>query len=299
MKILKNIYLVLLLALVGLLPGCQSTVPVAQNPTVPPELLQLSYLHEIMRYLYRWQLHEADVENILDQKQFVFWVRHVPEELDADDHSQFAEIMLPQLGISVYVKKADYTIEETGTAVKSPNFRIIRIARGNLPQQAPRDCAVVTEDMLAMRDYLYSTRNESEYPDAALLEHLREAVRKEAARENMVDTNLPAGEQLIDAAPLSPVANEEWVYWEAGDKLFYVASDMDLANPVVWKYQTLSIRIFDLVQQVVVSHEEAPGSSFFLTRYQMSRALYNCMVLGERTIIYRNGPTNAVPAVKK
>jgi hypothetical protein len=299
MKILKNVSLALLLVLAGLLPACRSTGPVAQNQAVPPELLQLSYLHEIVRYLYRWQLHESEVENILDQKQFIFWVRRVPVERDAGDHSQFAEIMLPQLDMSVDVKKADYTIAETGTVVKSPNFRITRITRGDLPKRAPRGCAVVTEDMLAMRDYLYNTRNQRDYPDAALLGHLREAVREEAVREGIVDTNLPAGEQIIDNAPLSPVANEEWVYWEAGDKLFYVASDIDLANPVVWKYQTLNVRIFDLEQQVVVSHEEAPGSSFFLTRYQMSRALYNCMVLGKRTIVLRNPPTNAVPATKK
>jgi hypothetical protein len=299
MKILKSFYLILLLALAGLLPACRSTGPVPQTQAVPPELLQISYLHEIVRYLYRWQLHESEVENILDQKQFVFWVRLVPEELDAGDHSQFAEIMLPQLDISVDVKKADYTIGETGTLVKSPNFRITRITRGGLPGRPPRGCAVVTEDMLAMRDYLYNTRNQRDYPDAALLGHLREAVREEAAREGIVDTNLPAGEQIIDNAPLSPVANEEWVYWEAGDKLFFVASDIDLANPVVWKYQTLNVRIFDLEQQVVVSHEEAPGSSFFLTRYQMSRALYNCMALGERTIIMRNPVTNAVPGITR
>jgi len=40
-----------------------------------------------------------------------------------------------------------------------------------------------------------------------------------------------------------------------------------------------------LDQQVVVSHEEAPGSNRFLTRYQVSRALFNCVILGQRITV--------------
>ncbi len=302
MKILKTLCpalpLALLLALAGLLPACRSAAPVSASPAVPPELLQLPYLHEIVRYLYRWQLDEPEVEKILGRPDFIFWVRPLPVALDPGDHSQYAEILFPQLDISVEVKKVDYTIAEDGTVVKSPNFKITRIIRGDLPEHPPAGCAVVTVKMQEMRDYLYRTRNQRDYPDAALVEHLREAVRAEAAKEGILDTNLPAGEQLIDSAPLSPVANELWVYWEAGDKLLYIASDIDLANPEVWKYQTLNVRIFDLERQVVISHDEAPGSDAFLTRYQTSRALYNCMVLGQRIIVPPYSPSNPAPGPK-
>jgi hypothetical protein len=50
----------------------------------------------------------------------------------------------------------------------------------------------------------------------------------------------------------------------------------------VWQHEALMARVFDLDQQVVVSHDEAPGSNRFLTRYQVSRALFNCILLGQR-----------------
>jgi hypothetical protein len=55
-----------------------------------------------------------------------------------------------------------------------------------------------------------------------------------------------------------------------------------LANPTIWQHQSLMVRIFDLDQQVVVSREDAPASNRFLSRYQAGRALFNCLVLGQR-----------------
>jgi hypothetical protein len=78
------------------------------------------------------------------------------------------------------------------------------------------------------------------------------------------------------------VANEIWAFWEAGRKLFLFSSDIDLANPAVWQHETLMARQYDLDQQVVVSHEEAPGSNRFLTRNEVSRALFNCLLFGQR-----------------
>ena len=75
------------------------------------------------------------------------------------------------------------------------------------------------------------------------------------------------------------------MFWEAGRKLLYFASDIDLANPDVWRHEALVARIFDLDQQVVVTHEEAPGSNRFLTRYQVSRALFNCVIFGQRITV--------------
>jgi hypothetical protein len=91
------------------------------------------------------------------------------------------------------------------------------------------------------------------------------------------------------------VANETWVLWEIRRKLFYISSDIDLEDPAVWKYQTLTFRTFDLKQQVVVAHEEASGSNFYLTRHQVSRVLFNCIVLGQRIDFPPNSFTNALP----
>lgn len=284
MSVRKPCLFLVPIALAILLPACRTApAPGAVDASAaPPELLQTNYLYEVVRYLYRWHLDESEIERIVGAKQFVFWVCRLEPKLDPGDRSVLGEILLPQVGLGVKVKKADYTIEDLGVVVKSPNFRVTRITRGQVPAHAPRGAAVVEVDMQDMRDYLFRTRNQHDYPDAALVEHLRQALRKEAAKQGILATNAPAGEQMVHLAPLSPVANDTWVFWEAGRKLFYFASDIDLANPAVWEHQSLMVHIFDLDQQVVVSHEEAPGSNRFLTRYQVSRALFNCILLGQR-----------------
>jgi len=277
----------LALAWVILLSACHTALAAGTTdaPAVPKELLQQPYLFEVVRYLYRWHLDESEVERIVGEKNMVFWVHRLEHKLDPGDRSILGEILLPQLDLVAKVKKADYTIEETGVAVKSPNFRITQIRRGQLPANAPPGSAVVEVDMKEMRDYLFRTRSQHDFPDAALVERLRQALRKEAAKQGILSTNAPTGEQIVHLAPLSPVANDTWVFWEAGRKLFYFASDIDLANPAVWEHQSLAVRIFDLDEQVVVSHEKAPESNRFLTRYQVSRALFNCILLGQRVVV--------------
>jgi hypothetical protein len=207
------------------------------------------------------------------------------------------QILLPQLDLSVKVKKADYRIEELNTAVKSQNFKIIKVTRGSTPSRMPRSCEVVAVDLKEMRDYLFRTRNQHDFPDRELVQRLREALRKEAAKEGLLAKMQPTTEQVVHLAPLSPVANEIWVFWEAGRKLFHFASDIDLANPEVWRHEALMVRIFDLDEQVVVSHEEAPGSNRFLTRYQVSRALFNCFIFGQRITVPPYVPPG--PAVRE
>jgi len=286
MRKVKRVGAVAALALAVLLSACQSlsSAKVAGDTAVPSELVQQTYLFEIVRYLYRWQLDEAEVDRIVGSKQCVFWVRRVDAPLDPGDRSALAEIFLPQAGLRLKVKKADYRIEELNTEVKSASYRITQVTRGDLPRRAPRDAQVVVIDMQTLRDYLFRTRAQHDYPDQALVARLQQALRKEAAREGIL-TNLPAGDKIVHIAPLSPVANEVWAFWEGGRKLFSFASDIDLANPAVWEHETLLARIYDLDQQVVVSHEEAPGSNRFLTRNQVSRAMFNCVLFGQRLTV--------------
>jgi hypothetical protein len=278
-----------------LLSGCRTAPSPRPGSAVsppPPELTQRVYLFEVVRHLYRWHLDESEIERVVRARDFVFWVRRLEPRLDAGDHSQVGEILLPQLDVRVKVKKADYRIEELGVTVQSQAFKITQVARGQLPGVPDRSWGVVKVPMEEMRDYLFRTRSQRDYPDAALVERMRQAVRNQAVREGLLKTNTPPTEQVIHLAPLSPVANETWVFWEAGHKLLYFASDIDLANPAVWQHESLLARIFDLDEQVVVSHEEAPGSNRFLTRYQVSRALFNCVVLGQRITLAPAPPTS-------
>jgi hypothetical protein len=288
----KSSVRVLPLALLVALSACRTSPPTQAvlSPAPPPELVQQSYLFEIVRHLYRWQLDESEVDRLITSKQIEFWVRRLEPKLDPGDRSVLGEILLPQLTLSVKVKKADYTIEELGTLVQSRAFKITQVTRGQVPARPPRGCAVLRVDTQEMRDYLFRTRRQQDFPDPVLIERMRRAFRSQAAKEGILATNTPAGEQVVHLAPLSPVANECWVFWEAGRKLLYFASDIDLANPVVWQQEALTARLFDLDQQVVVSHEEAPGSNRFLTRSQVGRALFNCIILGQRVVVPPRSP---------
>lgn len=255
----------------------------------PAELTEPAFLYEITQHLYRWYVDEADVEKEADAdanegaregaKPFIFWVRRLDVKLDEGDRSVIGELLLPQFGICVKVKKADYAIEDLGIEVKSKGFRIINVARAAMPAEPPPGAAVVNLDYEQMRQYLFSMRTHARFPDEALSERLRVAVRK---YYNLDPEKNEPGEYLIYLAPMSPVANELWVFLENRKILIRFASDIDLEEPAMWTHQILGIRTYDIQRQTVVSLDEVAGSNEFLTRDQVGRALFNCVVLGRR-----------------
>jgi hypothetical protein len=276
-----------------LAPAVRAADPAPRPP--PPEVLRQAYLCEIVRHLYRWHLDESDVERLVDAKTFPFWVRRLEPQLDAGDRSEFAEIVLPLVDARVKVKRPDYRIEESGVTVTGRTFRIVNVARGDLPPAPGAADVVVEADYAALRAYLFETRMKSEFPDDALQERLRRALRRQLGQD---EATRDAGEQVVHIAPLSPVANECWVYWENQKHLIRFASDIELANPAVWDQEALTVRTWDVMNQVVVSLDEAAGSNAFMTRDQIGRALFNCVVLGKRLSVQNPAPPAAPPAAR-
>ena len=268
--------------------GAQEAVPAAVAAPAPAEaaavappaeVLEPTFLYEITRHLYRWYMDESDVDKQAGAPDFPFWVQRVDAPLDAGDRSALATILLPRMGIEVKVKKADYAIEELGLAVKSKGFRIVNVARVPVPAAPPPGTAVVPVEYAAMKDYLFRTRTQAEFPDEAMFERLRVALREHFGLD---PGQREAGRHVVHVAPLSPVANELWVFLENRKLLVRFSSDVDLENPEMWKHQTLGVRTCDVLTQTVVSLDEAAGSNAFLTRDQIGRALFNCVVLGRR-----------------
>lgn len=268
--------------------GCK-TAPESHKTTqasVPPQLLQQTNLSEIVRHLFRWYWDEADIERAADLHEWVFWVRPIEiQNRDAGDESIFAEILLPQLGTSVRVKKANYTIEELKLQVKSRDFHIKNVAKSTMPPQPAGDCEVVKVDATQLKEFLYRTRNQPDYPSPELFDRMRRALRKELEKEASFSTNAVAGEQIVYVAPLSPVGNDIWVFWENRKLLIRFASDIDLTNPDVWEHESLKVQVYDPYNQMVISLDQAAGSNGYLTRNQIGRALYNCIVLGQRVAV--------------
>ena len=246
------------------------------------ELTEQKYLSEVARHLYRWYLDERDIMPSIHRGQFVFWVQQIERELDEDDNSRFARITLPRLGIVVDVKKADYEVPELDLVVKNESYKVTSVNRqapGGTPAQ---DAVEITIPYDRMRDYLFETRNKMEAPAGELLEQMRAAAGEEYSEYRAARGQPePSGTQLLYLGPVSPVANEIWVYWETGRLLIRFQSDMDLTHPGVLEHDELAVRIFDIDEQVVVSLDEVPGSNAYLTRDQVGRVLYNCMVYGK------------------
>ncbi len=246
-------------------------------------LADRQWLYDLMRYLYRWHIDEEDIDVIVRAGTVNFWVRETPQQLDDGDHSRFGEVLLPQIGLLVTVKKSDYSVPELELTVKSDRFKVTRVATVKAPAAMPDGYREVIEDYAQLRDELFRTRAQSAFPDGAFLEHLRDAARTAIARDFAHRNEpLPTGLQIVHLAPLPPVANEAWAYWENGKTLIRFSSDAELANPDIWKHQDLVVHTYPLDRDVVVSLDEVAGSNAFMTRNQAGRALFNCIVLGKR-----------------
>lgn len=251
------------------------------EPLAPTEVTNRTFLFEIMRHAYRWHLEEQDIEKIDRSKPFAFWVRPLDVKLDAGDNSRYAEILVPAFKLSVKVKDSNYRIEETDTQVRSHGFKISTLLKKDPPSKPPKGCVVITVKFEEMKDYLFETRMQHDPLDDTLRKRLGGALRKEIGTAGQNIT----GEQTFYSSPISPVANELWAYWENRHMLVWFGSDIDLANPEVWKHEELMARTWDIENQVVVTLDEAPGSNRFMTRGQIGRVLYNCLVLGEKLVV--------------
>ena len=253
--------------------------PYVASADEPASPVDETYLYEVARYLYRWHLDERDVEAVDGAKTLEVRVRELKPELDPGDHSRFLEIRLPALRCRVQAKQADYLIEETGAELKSRGFRIYAVSREDGPGDLREGEVVVPVDFAKLRDYLSRTRSQPDFPDQQLFERLREKMRMRLLAQGEA---LPQDMQTLYLAPLSPVSNEWWVYWENRKLLIRFTTDVDLTNPDVWEKEQIGIDTWDAFSQMVITMNEAPGSNEFLTRDQIGRALYNCLVLGRR-----------------
>jgi hypothetical protein len=267
-----------------LLSGCAAPLMsaprmVAAAAPLQAEILDLKYLSEVVRHVYRWHLDETDLDRLAGERDFPFWVRTLDVPLDAGDQSRMAEIVMPLVGTVVKVKKSDYRIDELNLAVTSGTYRITSVSKIGIPENPLPAHRVINVSYAEMRAYLFQTRDEATFPGEPLLERLRVALRKEMGLQPEART---PGRHIAHLAPLSPVANEAWAYLENQKLLVRFASDINLANPAVWANETLMVRTWDARKQVVVSLDEAAGSNAFMTRDQIGRALYNCIVLGLR-----------------
>jgi hypothetical protein len=186
---------------------------------------------------------------------------------------------------------------ELGAEVKSDGFKITNVSRVPQTEEKPEGFIEVRATYTEIRDYAHKHRNRVRFPEGDLLMRMRITTRAQFKKHPRYE-ELSARDDLenvVHFAPLSSVANETWVFWEAGRLLIRFASDMDLENPAMWEHDELAVSFHDLDEQVVVSLDEVEGSNAYLTRDQVGRVLFNCIVLGKRLEL-RPLDDNSIPA---
>jgi hypothetical protein len=279
------------------LPGCRTASPTAcfsagilQAPPAKSEAADLfaelggePAFFELARYLYRWYLDENDFAGLKSQGTPQLWLRRVRAEADTDDNSRYLEALLPSIGVGVRLKKADYRIAELNLAVKSGGYRIVRVSREAHPPVAQLgDDAVIGLDLGALGERLFKTRLEREEVVPSLRTYIECSVSRQA---DEIDATRRSQSKTLHVAPVQAIDNEVWVFWEEGKRLFRFSSDLDLARADPQTYELMAVDIYDTLAQTVVSFDERPGDNRFVTRDQVGRALYNCVVLGRKSAV--------------
>ncbi len=261
------------------LPGCASTRPA---PAHEADVLTRDYVAEVIRYLYRWHADETMLASVSQYTDTELWARPLHPKLDSDDNSRFCEVLFPRVHLRIVLKQADYLVEELGGRVRNDSFKVHSVEEyTSLP--APRSAYTVYHfDRAELSDYLFRTRNDRAFPDEQLQERLRAAVRK-AMGEPPADVE--EGPAVVYLAPLSPVCNDLWVYWQNGHRIIRFSSDADLTQKIYWDLAGVDVHVYDLRQNVIVSMGEVPGSSKYVTRDWAARALFNCIALGQKVTL--------------
>jgi hypothetical protein len=278
----RVVWLCLLASLLGCSPRESQSQDSAAAGQTPDPLADEAYVFLVMRYLYRWHSDEALFLNAGDATTpaaYEVWTRRLHPQLDAGDHSEFAEMWIPAVGIFLELKRAEYGVPELKLDIAEGSFKIQRVERTQSAPAAKNQYHVRRYDRQKTMDLIFATKDHIQYPSEVLDTRIRDLVNRFLRKHQPPSIGRL---QTFFVSGISPVCNELWIFWQNEGKILHFSSAMDLHNPKFWEITPLNLKVIDLRRQVVVSGHEVPGSNAFLTKDWAGRMLYNCIVLGER-----------------
>ncbi|HOX22251.1 MAG TPA: hypothetical protein PLL10_02210 [Elusimicrobiales bacterium] len=266
--------------------------PASANAAPPKEITSIEFLHEVMWHLYRWYVDERDVDKLAGTAEVEFWVRELSAKLDAGDKSLFGEIIIPDLDVSVVVKKSDYSVEELGLQVKNARFKIVNVSRPS-PKIMPDNCVRVKTNYRELKNYSHGKRALTRFPDEEITRLFQKSAleainsylqdrKPDGKKSAAADVKGLDPEGIIHLAALLEISNETWAFWEPGKLLLHFSSDTDIENPAAWKHGGVAVKPYNIAEQTVISLDEVAGSNAYMTRDQVGRILFNSIVLGRR-----------------
>ena len=269
---MKLILFALFMAGGCLLASAQSIVAptppatVEHDPAHPAESRE--NLLDIIHHLYLWYHDQSFFEPDSEIDEITVFFRTITRQLDADDHSQFAEIYFPEIELLVELKRSDYYLSEVDLRVQDKFFKIRRVERVRHLPAALKNHRQTTVNLGELRNWLAARAHRAPPLDDLMRERIRESLL-DHQREEIKDASVA---HVFYVSPFSAVSNEIWVLHQNTNHLLHFSADMDLSDPQRWNQFHLRLRI----------HSLDPSGRAELSKDFIGRALFNCVVLGNR-----------------
>jgi hypothetical protein len=269
------------------LAGCVSSSNPTRNTALPdPEaalkpLLEKQFVLDVLQHVYRWHFDQSYLLEAGKLDTIEVWARRLHPRLDSDDQSEFAELWIPAVNTRVELKRSEYKVPEMNLEVIDRSFKVKRVTRQLRPPVSPSNYQVGRYALAEVQDHLFATRSNR----VPVSDNLRAAARNLII--DYLNKTHPAPfteDQVLHVAPVSPVCNDFWVFWETGRKIMLFSADMDLSSPGFSQLSQLRLQVIDLDKDVVASTKEVPGSNAFVTKDWVGRLFFNCILYGERLV---------------
>jgi len=237
--------------------------------------------------LYRWYFTESDIKKCIEEKNIDLYVDSVNKKLDHNDKSLFLEIYIPSVDTLINMKKADYFIPEQNIQVKNSDYRILscaRIPKEHMNLSSYNKITFKTEDLIS---FLRKTQHDTIFPENKILNKITKKIKKQISviKEKDNYSLKDETENIIYIAPISSVKNEIWIYWLDAKILIHCTADMDIEHEHVWTNEKMYFELYDAYNNTVLSLTESPASNALFNIQQISRIIYNCLVLGKQVRI--------------
>jgi hypothetical protein len=282
-------HLTLLGCLVGViaLSGCvSSSSPIRDSASTEPDttlksLLEKQFVLDVLQHVYRWHFDQSYLLEAGKLDALEVWARRLHPRLDAGDRSDFAELWIPAARTRVELKRSDYSIPEMNLEVVDRSFKVKRVIREPRPPASRSNYEVESYAQVEVQDHLFTTRTNR----MPVSENLKTVTRKLIVEHlNKTHSDPFTEDQIFHVAPISPVCNDFWIFWETERKIMLFAADMSLSNPGFSKLSQLRMDVIDLDKDVVASTREVPGSNAFVTKDWVGRLFFNCILYGQRQV---------------
>lgn len=257
------------------LPQPHSTT-IAPHPDHPAESRE--YLLELIHHLYLWYHDESFFPpgEVLEELEVYF--RTTERPLDPGDNSQFGELYFPATQMLVELKRSDYHIAEIDHPVKDASFKIRRVERvAKVP--APReDYQITTIPRAELRDWFSNHAHQAPPMAENLSVRIRDTLLHHQFQEQWDEDVV----HIFYLAPLSNVSNDIWILHENTKQLLQFSADMDIDDPATWGELSLRLKFHQLDPGRILTPDRDRGGEGELSKDFVGRALFNCVVLGNR-----------------